>query len=152
MVDIDQYIRELIMLSECIILPDFGGFESTYRPAVIDKKSNILLPPSKQVVFRENLKRDNGVLVDYISRFEKLEKDVVRKQVEEYVSKLKTNLNENKEVKLKEIGVFTLDKNNNIKFEAFKDENLLVDSFGLGGNSCKSKKINDIGATSPCNT
>lgn len=132
MINIDQYIRELIMLSECIILPDFGGFETTYRPAVIDKKSSVLLPPSKQIVFKENLKRDNGVLVDYIAKHEKLEKEIVRKNVEDYVRQLNYKLNEEKQVHLKEIGLFKLDKNNRIAFEAYKEENLLADSFGLG--------------------
>ncbi len=132
MINIDQYIHELIMLSECIILPDFGGFETTYRPAVIDKKSSMLLPPSKHIVFRENLKRDNGVLVDYIAQHENLEKEIVRKKVDDYVRQLNDKLNKEKQVHLTEIGIFKLDKNNHIIFEAFKEENLLADSFGLG--------------------
>jgi hypothetical protein len=31
-VDLAPYIRELILNHECIVLPDFGGFETTYSP------------------------------------------------------------------------------------------------------------------------
>ncbi|MBN2349463.1 MAG: SPOR domain-containing protein [Bacteroidales bacterium] len=129
--DIDRYIKELIILSECIILPDFGGFLTKYRSSTFDKKRKIISPPSKEVLFKEDLKRDNGLLVDYISKNENIGIRKARILVEQYIDEKNAAMQKGEKVLIRGIGWFYMDKFDKIQFIPDSTENLLADAYGL---------------------
>jgi hypothetical protein len=130
--DIVIYIRELILRNECVILPNLGGFISRYCPANIDPGKKILTPPSKEIEFRKDLKKDNGLLVNYISKKRKIFITRARKLIEDYVNEINSKLDSGEKVVLEGIGTFVKDLNvQEIKFFPFRDENYLIDSYGL---------------------
>ncbi len=67
---IDQHISDLLYCYDCVIIPDFGGFVANYRSAEIDKKRNILYPPSKGIIFNKNLVHNDGLLANKIAKDE----------------------------------------------------------------------------------
>ncbi|UCH14860.1 MAG: HU family DNA-binding protein, partial [Bacteroidales bacterium] len=130
--DIADYIRELILKNECVILPQFGGFISNYRPANIDREKKLLTPPSKEIEFRSDLKKDNGVLVNYIAKKKRVFSTRARRLVDEFVDELNARLNRGENVVFKGLGSFVKDsRDQEVKFFTLKDENYLIDSYGL---------------------
>jgi len=130
--DIAVFIKELILRNECVILPHFGGFITRYRPANIDPGEKILTPPSKEIEFRKDLKKDNGLLVDYIAKKKKIFITRAMRLIQDYVNEINAKLNRGEKVVLEGIGSFVKDlSDQEIKFFSFRDENYLIDSYGL---------------------
>ena len=130
--DIAKYIKELILLNEGVILPGFGGFISRYRPANIDPDKQILTPPSKKVEFREDLKKDNGLLINHIAGKNRISNLRAGKLVEDFVNEINIVLSKGDKAVLEGIGFFKKDiRSNKIIFSSFSDENYLGDSYGL---------------------
>jgi nucleoid DNA-binding protein len=130
--DIALYIKELILNNECVILPGFGGFISRYRPANLDPEKKILTPPSKEIEFQKDLKKDNGLLANYIVKKKKIFVTRARRLIEDYVNEINAKLDKGEKVVLQGIGTLVKDlRNQEIKFLSLRDENYLIDSYGL---------------------
>jgi nucleoid DNA-binding protein len=131
-VDIAVYIKELILKNECVILPGLGGFISKYCPANIDPEKKILTPPSKEIEFLKDLKKDNGLLVNYIAKKKNIFNTRARRLVEDFMREINAKLDRGEKVELEGIGSFIKDfRDQEIKFFPFRDENYLIDSYGL---------------------
>lgn len=145
--DITPYIRELILLNESVILRGFGGFDTSYKNAVIDKDRNKFIPPGKNIKFRHDWVIDNGVLEGHISESLQISKTEASEYIDKFVKDLIRKLNEKGSVKLEGIGTFT-GSNGKITFKPIEDETYLADSFGLdplevkpmAGKKTKTKK------------
>ncbi len=131
MVDIAPYIKELILLNECVILPDFGGFETRYASAQYNKQSQSMMPPTKQVFFREDFKTGGEVLTDHLCKRLSIEEVEARELITNYVVQLKQQLEDRNEAVVDGVGRFTKGVGYGIFFTSFDEENYLVDSFGL---------------------
>jgi nucleoid DNA-binding protein len=129
--DITPYIRELILSSECVILRGFGGFDTTYRNAALDKSKKLILPPGKKITFRPDWTKDNGILENYISKSLKIKSEEASKYIDLFVNELLTRLENEGSVLLPEIGSFRRGKARTIEFHELEDETYLADSFGL---------------------
>ena len=66
--EISQYIKEILLLNDCVIIPDFGGFVANYKPAMIE--NNRFFPPTKEIAFNNKLISNDGLLINYISEAE----------------------------------------------------------------------------------
>jgi len=129
--DITPFIKELIVLNECVILRGVGGFETTYKHATLDKERKLIVPPSKRINFRSDLIRDNGVLENYLSENLEISKSKASELIDNYVQGFFKTIQEKGKVFLDEIGEFSLDEKHNIVFSEIEEENFLADSFGL---------------------
>ena len=99
------YLKELILSSECVILPGLGGFETHYQAAKVDKQKNIFEPPSKYIRFRPDLIKDNGVLLKYLMDKEKISEVEAEKQLKDFVSDINSKLKLEGQAILQGIGV-----------------------------------------------
>jgi nucleoid DNA-binding protein len=152
--DIAAHIKELILTNECVILPQFGGFITKYRPAKIDPGKKILAPPSKEIEFHRELKRDNGLLVNYIARKNKTFNTRARRLVEDFVNEINGRLDSGEKVVFEGLGTFVKDINSGeVLFYSFSDENYLIDSYGLMNLELddleKTGTIDDSGIRTP---
>jgi nucleoid DNA-binding protein len=129
--DITPYIRDLILSSECVILRGFGGFESSYRNASVDKNKKLIIPPGKKITFRPDWTKDNGVLENYIANALKIEPEKASKYISLFVYELFTKLENKGIVELEGIGRFIKNKSHVLEFSELEDETYLADSFGL---------------------
>ncbi len=137
--DIPKYIKELIIRNECIILPGFGGFETDYKPAYVDKNTGSFIPPSKQIIFRQDFTKDNGVLVSYVSTKEKIPAEAAEQAIGEFIKKLSVSLAGGQQFVIDGIGTFNYTDDQKLIFFPFESENYLIDSFGL--SAFKQKKL-----------
>lgn len=129
--DIAYFIKELILLNECVILRGVGGFETTYKNAVLDKKKKHISPPGKIIHFRPDMVRDNGVLENHIAKSLKIDRSEASEKIDAFVQEFHDTVREEGKVFLEGIGEFTLAKDDTLSFKELVDENYLADSFGL---------------------
>lgn len=129
---VEHYIKELLLFQDCVIVPGLGAFVSNYQPAQQSEgKFSNFLPPAKRIVFNQKLKHNDGSLVEFVSRQEMVSYEVARAKVEAYVQSAVKSLNEGNLVVLTGLGVLSTIKNGYIRFDQSNEENLLLDSFGL---------------------
>ena len=129
--DIGFYISELLYTHDCVILPGFGGFVTSYAPAKIHPINHTFFPPSKKILFNAQLKRDDGLLLDFIANREKIGYAEVKSHTMEFVTGIVEQLNRKEKVLFKQVGVFHKDIEGNILFEPQDELNFLEDAFGL---------------------
>lgn len=129
--NIVNYIKELILANECIIIPDLGGFETHYQSAKVNPSNKVFSPPTKYIRFRSDLKKDNGVLLNYIIKKEKITKEKAEAEISTFVKGIKDQLEQTGRVILEEIGELVRQTSGHIMFEPVKGKNFLIDSFGL---------------------
>lgn len=128
---LDQYIADLLYDYDCVIVPQLGGFVTNYRPAKLDPRRGIALPPGKDVRFNRNLTKNDGLLTSACAdangwNFEEAG-SFVRKEVEGYLKAL----NDGSKVKLKKVGILYIDTDKNLRFEPDSTQNFLKQSWGF---------------------
>jgi nucleoid DNA-binding protein len=128
-VEINQYIKELLLLNDCVIIPEFGGFVANYKPASFE--SNRFAPPSKEVAFNNKLVSNDGLLINYIAEAEGINYLAAKQKIENFVDELLLALGQNRNVYFEGIGYLHYDSRENLQFEPQLKENLLVESYGL---------------------
>ena len=128
-VEISQYIKEILLLNDCVIIPEFGGFVANYKPAKVD--NNQFCPPSKEIAFNNKLISNDGLLINYISEAEGINYFEAKQKLESFVEELLLNLEKNRNVYFESIGYLHYDSGENLQFEPQLKENLLVDSYGM---------------------
>ena len=130
-VEISNYIRELLLLNDCVILPGFGGFISQYQPAFFDEEQSAFQPPSKKIVFNSQLIHNDGLLINYISVVNRISYSEAKNLVSDFICNLYIELDKNNTVFFDALGSFRYDEHHALYFEAEKNVNLLQDAFGL---------------------
>ncbi|MCG8697601.1 MAG: SPOR domain-containing protein [Bacteroidales bacterium] len=129
--DISHYIYELILTNECVIVPGFGGFETSYQPASIDHSTQLLLPPTKSIVFKQGYTKGQNVLLKYLAHKLNISESESLKIIDKYVKHIFNELKSYGIISLKGIGTFRYNDANELVFNQEKAENYLADSFGL---------------------
>lgn len=124
-------ISELLLFHDCVIIPGFGGFVSSYAPATIHPTQHTFTPPSKAILFNRSLVSNDGLLANHLSRRNAIgfseANSFIEKQVREYESLLANG----KKVTIQGVGELNLDVEKNIRFNPDKSSNFLLSSFGL---------------------
>jgi hypothetical protein len=130
-VKINDQISELLFHYDCVIIPEFGGFVTNYKPASLDERLHLFSPPSKEISFNKNLVRNDGLLANFLADSGKITFEeangIIRKSVEEYF----TNLNNGQRITFNKVGIIYRDSAKNLQFEPLEEVNFLKDSFGL---------------------
>ena len=133
--NLGRYIFTLLHEHEIVIIPGFGAFISEYKSAELDEKSGEISPPTKTIYFEPKIQHNDGLLMEEVARAEKLQvKDALQK-IEKERDKIIFRLDKGEEVTLENTGVLFTGKENEIKFNSFTHENLLLETYGLGNIS-----------------
>jgi len=130
-VELNSYIKDLLILNENIIVKGFGAFEKVMESAVIDEKSGEIQPPHMTIKFDDSLKVDSGTLTKYISEKEKISENEAVKKIEASVKKWEEELKSGKLVELEGIGNISQDKAGIKKFEPKIQPGTFPDMYGL---------------------
>ncbi len=129
-IDIAKSIKELLYIRDCVIIPNLGGIVASYQSASIDHVKGQILPPSKKLVFNENLVLNDGVLVDYVSNKSNLSQDQAEHAISGFVSMIKDKMAQKEIYFIPEIGRLYKDYEGNLNF--LQDStNFNSDTFGL---------------------
>ena len=129
--DIAPYIKEQIMLNECVIVRNVGGFETTYREALFDKEKKKMLPPGKKIRFHQDWIKDNGILENRLTEALGVKPETAREMIDSWANDFRSKLSADGRVEVEGLGEFMLDSSKKIQFRELETENYLADSFGL---------------------
>ena len=124
-------IHDLLFLHDCVIVPEFGGFLTHYRPARLDEQRHLVHPPSKDLSFNKHLVRQDGLLVDQLIRREGLDFRTAKEHIDGEVREWRRQLQRNGRLELPRVGTFFHDAENNLQFEPDRRVNFLRDAYGL---------------------
>lgn len=127
--EINQYLKELLLLNDCVIIPEFGGFVANYKPATIE--NNQFSAPSKQIAFNSKLISNDGLLINFISERERIDYFTAKQKLADFVDETLLNLERNRNVYFEGVGYLHYDSRENLLFEPQMKQNLLIESFGL---------------------
>lgn len=127
--EINQYIKELLLLNDCVIIPEFGGFVANYKPSTIE--NNQFFPPTKEIAFNNKLNSNDGLLINFISETEGIDYFSAKQKLDSFVEETNLNLERNRNVYFEGVGYLHYDSRENLLFEPQMKHNLLVDSYGL---------------------
>jgi hypothetical protein len=130
-VDIKAFIRELLFVHDCVIVPGFGGFIGNFSPAHADESSGTFYPPVRKISFNSNLSHNDGLLFGKISQASGVNYGDSRNMVEEFVKEIKRRLEKGEMVEFDHIGTFVYNRENNILFEPEPNINYHAGSYGL---------------------
>lgn len=125
------YISDLLYRYECVILPGFGAFLTQKESAHFDENSQTFFPPKKKVSFNSQLRKNDGLLVNYISDSQGISYPAAVYKVEEFVQQLNEQLEKEKSVALDKLGSFSISSEGNLSFEPLLEVNYLSEAFGL---------------------
>lgn len=126
-------IKEIALLLnyyECVIIPDFGGFISNYKPACYNPNTHTFDPPSKELVFNSKINHNDGLLVNQIVNSQGVDYAQANLAVSRFVDRLFAKLGQGESIQFENIGSFEFDKNGNIVFVS-QGRFELSDAYGL---------------------
>jgi len=125
-----QYIYQLVIENDCVIIPNFGAFIANYSQANIDFLNKEFSPPKREVIFNENLKHNDSLLADYIANKRNISVEHANSLIQTFVDETKKLLKKDEVVKLYKLGNIKL-QNDKIEFIINTKENINEDSYGL---------------------
>ena len=67
MITIEEILSELLLHHSCVIIPKFGGFVAKQTSAKIDLERNLVIPPSKHLLFNKHLIANDGLLINELA-------------------------------------------------------------------------------------
>lgn len=129
--EIQQYISELLSEHDCVIIPGLGGFVGSYLPAQIHPVYHTFQPPSKKILFNINLRQNDGLLANHIAQAKKIDFKEANELIHQFAEETTRSLKIKKYLILQNIGKLYMGKEGNIQFDQDLRSNLLPDSFGL---------------------
>jgi hypothetical protein len=130
-INLDKYVRELLLQHDCVILPGLGGFVANYKPAEFDGSQKTVLPPSRQILFNPNLVHNDGLLFAHISKETDYGYKEVQAMAEVYFKTIKYEVGKGLKFTIEDLGYFFINKVRKIEFEQESTDNLLLASYGL---------------------
>jgi hypothetical protein len=129
---ISNYIGDLLLRQDSVIVPELGGFVSRQMPSRFSEKRNKLLPPYKQLLFHAHLNLSDGVFERYVANRAQLSLDDASKLIKTTVSEWQAQLKNGERIEIERVGLLFLDEERKLRFEQDRHHNLLLQSFGLG--------------------
>ena len=128
---LETYISDLLYRYECVVVPEFGAFLTQRESARIHESTNAFYPPKKVVSFNEQIQKNDGLLVHYISDVEKIPFEAALEKIQKRIKHLKSYLIQGETLTFDNIGDIFLNEDGKIQFEPSYHLNYLTDSFGL---------------------
>jgi cell division septation protein DedD len=114
---IESLVIEAVAKYDCVILPEFGAFVSRYISAEINRSSNIILPPSKNISFNVHLKHNDGLLAGYLANKLSVSYEAAIDLIKTYSKNISETLNAQKRLELKGLGVLFINNAQQLQFE-----------------------------------
>ena len=126
------YLSELLIEHECVIVPGLGGFVTNNKPASLNKRTNRIIPPRKEVGFNQRLVHNDGLVTQWLRIHEHVSYDAAASLIADEVAEIKAQLDSGKQYHFDEVGAMFLNEEGSVQFLPSNERNFLTSSFGLG--------------------
>ena len=131
MLDFGKYIKELLLLHDCVIIPGLGGFVANYKPAEFDTLRNTVSPPSKHILFNSNLVHNDGLLYAHVSKASGHGYKDTGNMAQTYINGIRRDTQKGMKFTIGGLGYFFADGEGQIMFAEEAGNNYLLESYGL---------------------
>jgi hypothetical protein len=128
---IERDLIELLHDHDCVIVPQWGGFLTHYRPARLDEARHLIHPPGKELGFNRHLVRNDGLLADHIAKRANIDFSAATLRIEEEVALWQGSFADQGRFELPHMGIFYRDAEGNLQFDPDKRGNFMRDAYGL---------------------
>ena len=139
---LSKYLSELLMEHECVTVPALGSFIGAFKSAHYDLINEKFYPPSKQISFNSQIKKNDGLLAKHVSQSLGIEYSLALKKIHQEVINISESLKK-ETVFLKDIGKLSLNGEEKVVFEPDNSKNFLKDSYGLSSLNVKQLNLTD---------
>ena len=130
MENLATYVTELLTTTDCVMVPNLGGFITIRKPAYVAE--NTFFPPSKELIFSEKLNYNDHLLIDYIADRSFVAHCVDPKFIEDSIAQLSTQIVEQTSVNFGTLGIFSKNSVGNLEFSAVASSKIpYPETFGL---------------------
>jgi len=149
---IQQYIKELLYLHECVTVPNFGAFLTRRVNVLIQPETGAFHPPRKDVSFNSLLKSNDGILAHHMAQKENISFEQALRRIEKEVIVWKQRLN-TQQISFPGIGEMRLNPQKKITFYPYGKINFDPSAFGLPRFNRKALRKTDAAviASKPLN-
>lgn len=127
---VQNHIKELLFEQDCVVIPEFGGFVTSFDCAKIDSSNRYITPPQKWLAFNSLLKNDDGLLSNYIVQEEQITREQANLKIKSFVEDTKRYINFDKTYQIEGLGIFSQNEENKIQFQP-QTTNFYSESFGM---------------------
>lgn len=128
---IATHISDLLYRYDCVILPGFGAFLTQKESAHYNEGAQAFYPPKKRISFNSQLKKNDGLLANYIADIRGVKYSEAVYSIAEYVEKLNQQLSRKQPITLDHLGDFSLSAEGSLQFEPVAENKYLTEAFGL---------------------
>lgn len=132
MIELNRHIEILLLSSDCVIVPDLGGFMTHHVDARYDAEDHMFVPPLRTLGFNPQLTMNDSLLAQsYIEAYDISYPEAIRR-IESEVSELKQQLYNDGYYEMSGIGELSLNEDGHIVFEPCEAGLLTPALYGLG--------------------
>jgi len=128
-VELLAFIKDLLLLNDCVIIPDFGGFVTNYQPVKV--KTSTFYPPNKAVGFNQKLTFNDGLFINHVAEKEGLSYTAAKQKVELLVKELNYRLTDGERILIEGVGELLYNESGQLVFEPLAGVNFNLDAYGL---------------------
>ena len=130
--------------SDCVIVPDLGGFMAHHIDARYDEQEQMFLPPLCTLGFNPQLKMNDSLLVQsYIEAYDISYPEAFRR-IQSEVAELKQHLDTEGVFELNDLGVLSINEEGRLLFEPCEAGILTPALYGLSSFEIKPLKNKEI--------
>lgn len=130
MLRIITHIERVLMVSDCVIVPDFGGFVLRRRPALFTAEKNAFSPAHNEIVFNPALNHDDGLLTESYMQMYGMNFCEAQQTLRQDLDEWKRILDDHGTVSSGRLGSFRRNEDGTLIFEP-KTAYYTIDVYGL---------------------
>lgn len=132
MIELNRHIEILLLGSDCVIVPDLGGFVTHHIDARYDEEDYMFIPPARTLGFNPQLTMNDSLLAQsYVEAYDISYPEAVRR-IESEVAELKQELQNEGVYEMNGIGELSLNEDGHIVFNPCEAGILTPALYGLG--------------------
>jgi nucleoid DNA-binding protein len=119
--NLSQIIRDLLLRNEQVVLPALGTLKVIHHPARISRTSQLLTPPSREIVLDNHIRQDDNQLLLTIRRKLALSEAEAEEKLKAYILGLEDSLKNDGVAPMEGLGKIRKNQAGKLQFEAEPD-------------------------------
>jgi nucleoid DNA-binding protein len=116
-VNITLIIRDLLLRNEQLTIPGFGTFKIIHRPAQISKSTQVMIPPSREIIFDSQLKSGDNQLLLSIKKKHGLSETETNEALKKYILHIEEEIRSSGSIMMEGLGKIKKAGAENLTFE-----------------------------------
>ncbi len=131
MLRIVTHIERLLLMHDCVIIPQLGGFVSQMNPAFFCEADALYHPSYKVITFNATLQHNDGLLNESYMQLYQVNYRKAQLMLNEDIDVLKQALIRYKQAEIGTLGMLSLGEEDQLIFQVSSVQSPLMDAYGL---------------------